>query len=201
MGHLPGRVGGDHGRALEDDLAEDAPCHRNGLRRVPLLVAHAGHDGHVTRRSGPRAFIVVVTQDDRDVRGTPNEAEGRVADGHEHVVQLGRGTDSLVGLVEGAQPVPVTLDRPLDASQLVDLAHRQHASAGVGVLLPGDGQSHHLLPAPQLNDVARLESDLAPPPVLEDDMLVAALDRRSVRRSQVTQDIPLAVEHDARVIA
>ncbi len=82
--HLGGRVRGEDRGALAHDLAEDAARDGDGLLRGPLLPAHARDDRDVADRALAPALVVVLAQDDGDVRGPRHEPEGRVADRDEH---------------------------------------------------------------------------------------------------------------------
>jgi hypothetical protein len=74
-------------------------------------------------------------------------------------------------------------------------------AAGCALVRQRDREAHDALAAPELDDVASLERDLALLALLEGDAPLAAQDRRAVRRAEVLQEVAVAAEDDAGVLA
>ncbi len=197
-----GCVGGEDRCALADDLPEHAPGHRDGLRRRHLLAANPRHDGHVRcGRPASRGLVVVLAEDHGDVRGARHQDERAGADRVDHVAQLLGRPDALLHVVERAQAAVVALDGRLRAPELVDLAHREDARLAAGVVRDRDRKADHAFAGAQLDDVSVRERHLAAVRLVEYDAAPAPDHRGAVGRPQVAQDVPVAREHDHRVLA
>jgi hypothetical protein len=78
-------VGGEHGRTLLRDLAEDAAGDGHRARgREPTALAHAGEHRHERLRE---LLLALVAQDQRDVRSQRGEVQGGVGDLAEDLVE------------------------------------------------------------------------------------------------------------------
>ena len=132
-----------------------------------------------------------------------HERERAVADRVDHGVQVLGVADALLRVVERAQAARVALDGRFGAPELVDLAHREDVRArGVARRLgERDDEAHDGLALAQLDDVARLERDLAAVVLVERDAALAAHHRRAVRRPEIAQQVPLVARDDVRVLA
>ena len=180
---------------LREDAARDPGWAR---AREPFCPAHARDDRGRSRRRP----LLVLAQDDGDVRRAGQERERAVADGDQDVVHVLGGADVLLRLVEDAQAAHVALDRRLRGAELVDLAHRQDAGVAVGGgLADRHGEAHDAVAPAQLDDVARLERDLAAVRVVQRDAPLGAHHGGAVGRAQVAQHVLCAAEGDAGVLA
>src|SRR5580658_220046 len=198
MGHLLRRVGHDDRRTFGHDPTKHTAAHGDRPGRGARMLAHPSDDRHVSRGTA-RSFVVLIAQHDRDVCGTAHQRERSVADGGDHLREIGGRADSLLRFVERPEAGGISLDRGLHLTEVLDLARREYP--GRGVVGDGHREPYRVLARAELDAVARLEGGLTSGELVERKVSVSAQDGSAMRRPEVTNEIPMTAEHDAGVLA
>jgi hypothetical protein len=190
------RVGGEHGGALLDDLAEHAAGDRDRVGRP--AAPHACADRDVARRA-PRA-VVVLAQGDGEVRRAAHEREDALGHDVDQLVDLERARDLLLRVVERVQDLGVGAEVRLEATELGHASHG-HDARVVDVLLEPHLHAHGALRVSEQQDVLVAERHLAARALGDVEHLAAAQHAGAVRALEIAHDVVVAREHDRRVLA